>query len=216
MDVITLEAKARPAGKTAAKAARREDSVPCVLYGHGAEPRTFSVPRLSLRKLIHTNEFHTVNVVLDGKTYTCVLKDVDFHPISDQAIHADFQVLNAKEKITIKIPVHYSGNPIGVRNGGSLKTIINKVEIKCLPEFLPNFLDIDISKLKIGQSILVKTLSLAGIEIKAPANQTMVAVVRPRTLLSIEEEEEEEAAAAAAALAAEEGAEAVEAEDDNK
>ncbi len=199
MDVITLEAKARPAGKTAAKAARREDSVPCVLYGHGTEPRTFSVPRLSLRKLIHTNEFHTVKVILDGETYSCVLKDVAFHPISDYAIHADFQVLNAKEKITIKVPVHYSGNAVGVRNGGSLKTFVNKVAIKCLPEYLPDFLSIDISKLKIGQSILVRTLNLPGIEIKAPMNQTMVSVVRPRTALSIAEEEEEEAAAIAAA-----------------
>ncbi|MDA1029445.1 MAG: 50S ribosomal protein L25 [Bacteroidetes bacterium] len=196
MEVITLEAKARLSGKTAAKAARREESVPCVLYGHGTEPRTFTIPQLSLRKLTHTNEFHTVNVILDGVTFPCVLKDVAFHPVTDLAIHADFQVLNAKEKITIKVPVHYSGNAVGVRSGGTLATFINKVSIKCLPEFLPNFLNIDISKLKIGQSILVRTLQLPGIEIKAPMNQTMVAVVRPRTALSIEEEEEEVAVAA--------------------
>jgi large subunit ribosomal protein L25 len=207
MEVITLEAKARPAGKTAVKAARREEAVPCVLYGHGAEPRSFQVQEINLRDLIYTDQFHTVAIQLDGTQYDCVLKDVDFHPVTDRVIHADFQVLNPKEKITIKVPVHYSGNAIGVRNGGSLKTFVHKIAIKCFPENLPEFLSVDISKLKIGQSILVRTFNVPGIEIKAPADQTLVSIIRPRTALSIEEEEEEEAAAAAAAAAEGEAAE---------
>jgi len=151
-----------------------------------------------------------VSINLDGDQFDCVLKDVDFHPVTDRLIHADFQVLNPKEKITIKVPVHYSGNAAGVRNGGALKTFVHKIAIKCFPENLPDHLEVDITALKIGQSILVRTFNVPGIEIKAPADQTLVSIIRPRTALSLEEEEEEEAAAAAAAAAAAEGGEGAE------
>ncbi|NQV73639.1 50S ribosomal protein L25 [bacterium] len=205
MDVITLEAKARLAGKTAAKAARREDSVPCVLYGHGIEPRSFQVKELSLRDLIYTDEFHKVSVDLEGTKYDCVLKDVDFHPVTDRVIHADFQALNPKEMITIKVPVHYTGNAPGVRNGGSLKTFVHKISIKCLPENLPDFLEVDISKLKIGQSILVRTFNVPGLEIKAASDQTLVSIIRPRVAISLDEDEDEEGAATEGAESTEGG-----------
>lgn len=207
MDVITLDAKSREAGKTAAKAARREESVPCVLYGHGTEPRSFQVVELSLRDLVYTNEFHRVEIKLDGEVFNCVLKAIDFHPVTDRIIHVDFQVLNEKERVTVKVPVHYEGNAVGVRNGGSLKTFANKITIKCLPADLPDHLSVDISKLKIGQSILVRTLKIAGVEIKAPQDQTLVSVIRPRVAIAIDEDEEGEEGAEATE-AVEESAEA--------
>jgi len=192
MDVITLEAKTRVPGKTAAKAARREEAVPCVLYGQSTEPSTFQVTELSLRDLIYTNEFHRVAINLDGKTFDCILKSVDFHPVTERIIHVDFQVLNEKELIVVKVPVHYQGNALGVRNGGALKTFVNKISLKCLPADLPDHLSVDISKLKIGQSILVRTLKIAGVEIMAPADQTLVSVIRPRVAIDLDEDEEDE------------------------
>ncbi|MDG1753530.1 MAG: 50S ribosomal protein L25 [Rhodothermales bacterium] len=191
MEVITLDAKAREAGKKAAKAARKEGNVPCVLYGRGTEPCTFEVPELSLRDLIYTDEFHTVAVEVDGKSYNCVLKSVDFHPVSDRPIHVDFLMLKEGEHITIPVPIHFSGIPMGVRNGGTRKTFLNKLAIRCMPENLPDHIEIDVTKLKIGESILVRDLKLENIEIKAAMDQTLIAIARPRVIIELDEEGEE-------------------------
>ena len=192
MEVITLDAKAREAGKKAAKAARREDEVPCVLYGQGTEPASFQVPELRLRDLIYTDEFHTVAVNLDGATYNCVLKSVDFHPVTDRPIHADFQMLKEGENISIEIPIHFSGNAMGVRNGGTKKTFVNKIMVRCLPEFLPDHIEVDITNLKIGESILVRELEVENVEIRAAKDQTLIAIARPRVIIQLDEDEEGE------------------------
>jgi len=191
MEVITLEAKAREAGKTAARIARQEEEVPCVLYGHGEEPRTFQVPELGLRSLIYTDKFHRVNVILDGKTFDCILKTVDFHPVSDRPIHADFYVLHPGELVRMRIPVHFNGIAMGVRNGGVQQEFVHKIAIECLPKNLPDFIAVEVGDLTIGQSILVRDISVEGVEIKAPGDSTLVSIRRPRAIIEIEEEEEE-------------------------
>ena len=192
MDVITLDAKAREAGKKSVKAARREEEVPCVLYGRGTEPLSFQVPALSLRDLIYTDQFHTVTVNLEGESYNCVLKSVDFHPVSDKPIHVDFIMLKEGEYITIGVPIHFEGTPMGVRNGGTRKTYLNKLVIRCLPQHLPDNIEIDVTKLKIGESILVRDLEIENLEIKAAPDQTLIAIARPRVIIELDEDEEGE------------------------
>jgi large subunit ribosomal protein L25 len=105
MDVITLDARPRGAGKKAARAVRREGYVPCVLYGHHAEPVAFAVEEKSLKPLIYTHETHLVRVTVDGGAWECILKEIAFHPVTDRPLHADFQVLQAGEKVTLAVPI---------------------------------------------------------------------------------------------------------------
>jgi len=197
MEVITLEAKAREAGKTQARLARQAEEVPCVLYGRGEEPRTFQVPELAMRDLIYTDKFHRVNVIIDGTTYDCVLKDVDFHPVTDRIIHADFYVLHPGEKVNINVPVHFDGTARGVRNGGVQQEFVHRIAIRCLPKDLPDYLGIDVTGMKIGESILVRDLKSEGIELMAPADSTLVSIRRPRLVIAIDEDDEDEEGATA-------------------
>ena len=192
MEVITLEAKAREAGKAPAKAARKAEEVPCVLYGHGEEPRAFQVPELALRDLIYTDKFHRVNVIIDGETYDCVLKDFQMHPVTDKVTHADFMVLLENEKVKIKVPVQYEGTAYGVRNGGIQQEFVHKIAIRCLPKNLPESFTVDVTDLKIGERILVRDMENEGLEILAPADSPLVSIRRPRLIIEIEEEEDEE------------------------
>jgi len=191
MEVITLEAKAREAGKGPARAARKAEEVPCVLYGHGEEPQSFQVPELALRDLIYTDKFHRVNVIVDGKTFDCVLKDYQMHPVTDRVIHADFVVLHPDEKVKIKIPVHFDGTARGVRNGGIQQEFIHRIAVRCFPKDLTESLVVDVSKLKIGERILVRDLEVNGLEVLAPADSPLVSIRRPRLVIEIDEDEEE-------------------------
>ena len=122
MNAITLEATTREVGTKASRALRRTGNVPCVLYGHNVEPVTFQVPELALRPLIYTDEFHQVELIIDGQQWTCMMKDIDFHPVSDRPIHADFQVLKRGEKITVVVPVQLTGTPLGKLEGGIVES----------------------------------------------------------------------------------------------
>lgn len=191
MEVITLEAKAREAGKAPARAARKAEEVPCVLYGHGEEPRAFQVPELALRDLIYTDKFHRVNVIIDGKTYDCVLKDYQMHPVADNVIHADFVVLHEDEKVKIKVPVHYEGTARGVRNGGVQQEFVHKIAIRCLPKNLPESFTVDVTNLKIGERILVRDMENEGLEILAAGDSPLVSIRRPRQVIVLDDDEEE-------------------------
>ncbi len=191
MDVITLAAAARQTGKGAARAVRRAGNVPCVLYGHNVEPVAFQLEEKSLKPLIYTNETRLVQLELDGHSWECIVKDIDFHPVSDRPLHADFQVLQKGEKITLTVPVRYLGTPVGQTEGGNTTFIVTELEIRCMPKDIPSYIDVDISGLDIGDAIHVGALDLPGVEIEAPEDQTLVTVVPPRVHVEPEPEVEE-------------------------
>lgn len=194
MEGITLDVTPRETGKKAVRDARRAEMVPCVMYGFEESPKSFNAPELAMRKLIYTDEFNRINVVFEGKTYECVLKKVDFHPVTDKPIHADFQILHPGEKINLKIPVHFEGVSIGQKNGAIAQTFVNEVRVRCLPKDLPNHVKVDISPLRIGQSLMVKDLDIEGLEFLTPAHQTLVTITVPRGIVAADEEEDEAAA----------------------
>lgn len=210
MEGITLDVTPRETGKKAVRDSRRSEMVPCVMYGFEESPKSFNAPELAMRKLIFTDEFHRINVVFEGKTYECVLKKVDFHPVTDKPIHADFQILHPGEKINLKIPVHFEGVSIGQKNGAIAQTFVNEVRVRCLPKDLPNHVKVDISPLRIGQSLMVKDLVIDGIEFLTPAHQTLVTITVPRGIVA---DEDEDADAEAVEGELEEGAEGAEAEE---
>ncbi len=197
MQTITLEAKPRQTGKRAAKDIRRQGWVPCILYGHHVAPIPFQVPELALRPLIYTTETHVVQLQLDGQTWECILKDVEFHPVTDRPIHADFQVLQRGEKITVSVPVQVVGSAIGVQRGGVLHVVAHELEVRCLPQHIPAHIEVDVSALDIGDAIHVGDLKLEGLEFEDSPDQVVV-VVEPPTVRGLLEEEGEAAPGAAA------------------
>lgn len=192
MKSITINGSQRESvGKKATKALRNAGQVPCVIYG-GDKPLHFSSPELAFSKLVYTPNAHTVVIVLDnGVEYNAVMQDIQFHPVTDKIIHIDFYQLFDDKMVTMDIPVRLEGNSPGVRNGGRLLFRKRKLTIKALPAKLPDFFDIDISKLKIGQNISVGSLLSDDFSILHPDTTVVVQVKTARTAVAIDDEDEE-------------------------
>ena len=186
-------------GTSDAKKVRREGKVPCVLYG-GAEQVHFLADTRDFKQLIYTPEVHQVKVNLNGKEYNTLLKDVQYHPVTDAVIHADFLELADDKAVSTAIPVKVTGNAPGVIAGGKLQQKLRKVKVKALPGQLPDFVHVDISKMQIGDSIKAGALSIDNVEILDSANAVVVAVKTSRAAASAKD-----AAAGAAPEAAKEG-----------
>jgi large subunit ribosomal protein L25 len=191
-------------GKKSTKKVRKDDSVPCVIYGTEKNIH-FQAPELSFKKLVYTHEAHVVKLDIEGQEYNVVLHDMQFHPVTDKILHADFVQIFANKPITIDIPVTITGDAIGVKTGGKLYVNRRHLKVRGLTEDLPEELIVDVTDLKIAHSIKVGELKFDKIELLDPKITTVVTVATSRVVLKTEEEEAAEAAAAAAAA---EGAEA--------
>ncbi len=194
MDVITLEAQPREVGRKTARATRRAGNVPCILYGHRVEPVAFQVSEKNLHPLIYTQETHLITVNLDSNSWKCVVKDIAFHPITDRPMHADFQVLQEGEQVTLSVPVRYLGTAIGHTQGGRLSFMLHELEVSCLPKDIPSYIDVDITEVGIGDAIHVGELEIENVDIHAPADQVLMTVIKPRVVVeevALDEEGEE-------------------------
>jgi large subunit ribosomal protein L25 len=192
MKSITIKGSERESvGKKASKALRNAGKVPCVVYG-GEKPLHFSADELAFRDLVYTPNAHTVVVELDnGNKLKAILQDIQFHPVTDKILHIDFYQLFADKELTMNIPVRLQGSSPGVRNGGRLLFRNRKLAIKALPDNLPDFFDIDISKLKIGDNITVASLMNDSFSILHPETTVVVQVKTARSAVVIEDEDEE-------------------------
>ncbi|WP_396632388.1 50S ribosomal protein L25/general stress protein Ctc [Maribacter sp. R86514] len=192
MKAITIKGSERESvGKKATKALRNAGKVPCVVYG-GDKPLHFSADELAFRDLVYTPNAHTVAIELDGGTSVkAIMQDIQFHPVTDAIIHIDFYQLFDDKMVTMNIPVTLEGNSPGVRNGGRLLFRKRKLAIKALPSKLPDFFNVDISKLKIGQNISVASLVSEDFTILHPESQVVVQVKTARTAVVTDDEDEE-------------------------
>ncbi|MBI5916884.1 MAG: 50S ribosomal protein L25 [Bacteroidetes bacterium] len=192
MDTITINGAPRAnAGKTAAKSDRNAGTIPCVMYGAG-ENVHFTTTADQLRDLIYTGEFKTVNVNVDGKSYKCILKEVQYHPVTDAVWHIDFLQLVNGRSIKVEVPLRFEGVSPGVRSGGKFIQKIRSVKIKTKPEFLVDEMKADISKMKLGQSLRVRDIvAVNGVEIINPIALPIATVTIPRGLKSALVDEEE-------------------------
>lgn len=192
MKSITIKGSERESvGKKATKALRNAGKVPCVVYG-GDKPIHFSANELAFKKLVYTPNAHTVKVDLDGDAkIKAVMQDIQFHPVTDKILHIDFYQLFDDKPVTMDIPVRLHGNSPGVRNGGRLLFRKRKLAIKALPDDLPDFFDVDISTLKIGDNITVESLLNDDFTILHP-DTTVVVQVKTQRAAIVEEVEEEE------------------------
>lgn len=192
MKSITIKGSQRESvGKVATKALRNAGKVPCVLYG-GDKPIHFSADELEFKNLVYTPSAHTVVIDLEGgKKFDAVLQDIQFHPVTDSILHIDFYQLFEDKPVTMKIPVRLVGSSPGVRSGGRLLFRKRKLDIRALPSQLPDFFDIDISKLKIGGNISVESLVNDNFTILHPDTTVVVQVKTARAAVVVDDEEEE-------------------------
>ncbi len=207
MKSITINGSQRESvGKKATKALRNAGQVPCVLYG-GDKPVHFAAAELAFSKLVYTPNAHTVVINLEnGETLNAVLQDIQFHPVTDKILHVDFYQLFEDKEIALNIPVQLVGNSKGVKNGGVLRRNNRKLRIKALPVNLPDFIEIDITPLKIGDKVAVGDLPSDKYSFLHSDNTVVCQIKTSRT--AVEDEEEDEEAAEGAEAPATEGAEA--------
>lgn len=188
MQVVTIKGEIRTdLGKKGAKETRDNGKIPCVLYG-GKEVVHFSTTLNEVRHLIYTPDFKVANVEVDGKPFRCIVKEKQFHPVTDQIIHLDFLRLEEGHSVKVEIPVRFQGTSPGVKNGGKLLQKIRSVKIKALPENIVDELTVDISHLDLGQSIRIRDIQPGdGIEILNAPGTPVATVEIPRALRSAQQ-----------------------------
>ena len=203
MKTVSMSGSLRESvGKKDAKRNRREGKVPCVIYG-GKEQIKFVMEEKLFVKILFTDAVYLLKINLGGTVYDAVLQDIQYHPVSDRVLHADFLEILPGKKVTIAIPVKLEGVAPGVLKGGKLNKKLRKIKIKGLVEDLPDFITLNINDLNIGDSIKVRDIKNDKLEFLDTPNSVVVSVKTARGATA--EEEAEEAAAAAKAA---EGAEA--------
>lgn len=193
-------------GTSKANNLRKEEKLPAVIYG-GKENVHFTVNEVKFNKIINTPEVYFIDLDIDGAKFKAIIKDVQFHPVTDRVLHIDFLEVSEDKALTIKVPVKLTGRSKGVANGGTLKTPKTSLEINGLPNAIPENIEIDITSLKIGDSIKVGELDFPGLTFLGADNAVVVGVKMSRAAVVAEEEEEEGEAAEGEEATAEAAAE---------
>jgi large subunit ribosomal protein L25 len=187
MKTVALTGELRPnLGSKYSNALRNEGKVPCVLYGEGNLIHFF-VYSPDFKALVYTPNTYKVQLTIEGKKYMAILQEMQFHPVNEAIMHADFLSVTDIKPITVTIPVTVSGNSPGVRAGGKLIQKIQRVKIKGLISHIPDNIDINIDQLDLGQSIKVKDLSISNVEILDNKDNAVVSVKMTRNVVKAEE-----------------------------
>lgn len=167
--------------KSSTKKIRKEGLIPGVFYSKSIKPIPIDVSDKAINPLVFTSKTHLISLELDGhEAYECIIKDVQFDPVTDKLIHFDLLGLTKGEKIKLEIPIQLAGSPIGVREGGIIQQVMHKVEIECLPKNIPEHIVVDVSNLKLGDSIHISDLKIEDIEFTDPADSLIVQVTHPK------------------------------------
>lgn len=177
--------------KSDLKKMRKEGKVPCVVYGNKMENLIFSVTAKDLKTITHTPKSYLINLEIDGKNYLSIFHQVQYHPLTDEALHVDFLAISSDKPVVIDVPVVIEGNSEGVKQGGRLMVSTRKLKVSAPVDLLPDQLTVDITNLQLGKTIVAGDLSFEGIQIVSPKSTIICAVKMTRAALG--------AAAAAAA-----------------
>lgn len=185
MEAVIVSGQVRSdLGKKATKAVRAEGNIPAVLYSKDNVVH-FSVTPKSVKGLVYTPEFKVANVTLDGKVHRAIVKDIQFHPVTDEILHIDFLSLSDGHTVKLQVPVRFVGTSPGIRAGGKLIQAVRRVAIKTVPEKMVTELTLDISKLELGQSIRIRDIApIDGIEIMTTPGTPVGTIEIPRALRS--------------------------------
>lgn len=182
----TLELKGQKReniGKRGSKDLRITEMIPCVIYG-GTAPVHFSAELAELKNFIYSPEVYFANITIDGAAYKGVMKEVQFHPVTDDLHHVDFFEVKEDKKVKISLPVKVVGNSVGVRSGGRLAVNVRKLHVEALPKDLPDFIEIDITNMNIGDKLRIAEMKLDGVTFLDAANVVVAAVTVTRNTKS--------------------------------
>ncbi|WEK35804.1 MAG: 50S ribosomal protein L25 [Candidatus Pseudobacter hemicellulosilyticus] len=192
MKTITIEGQLRTeTGKKATRQLRSQGLVPGVIYG-GAQEVSFAAPVLAFKSLVYTPDFQLAEIKVDGKSYRCILKDLQFDKVSDELAHMDFLELQDEKEVIATVPIRFTGASAGVKAGGKLVTKMKSLKIKTLPKYLRENIEVDITALELNGNIRVEDVPVENIEILNSPRIPIASVVMTRQL------KQEEAAAPAA------------------
>jgi large subunit ribosomal protein L25 len=180
--------KREAVGKKDAKKIRKDGKIPCVLYG-GAEIKHFVAPINSFKKAIYTPSVYIVGLNINGVESKAVLQDIQFHPVSDAIQHIDFLEINDNEPVTISIPIRLEGLAAGVKAGGKLQQMQRRLKVKGLPQFLPDYLNIDVTEVGLGGTVKVGKLHFENLELLDDKNVVVAAVKLTRAARGLQQEE---------------------------
>ena len=196
MKTVVVKGQRRTAlGKKNSKKLREQEIVPAVLYG-GEEPIHFAVPFSDLRKLVYTPNVYLIDLDIDGQVYPALMQDVQWHAVEEQILHVDFLMIGSEKAIKIEVPVKITGLAKGIKAGGKLKINLRRLKVKALAANLPDVIEVDVTKLEIGQNIKVGDLKFDNLEFLDNKSNVVVAVITTRAAKSASgfaEEEEEKA-----------------------
>lgn len=192
MKTITIEGQLRTEiGKKATRQLRSQGLVPGVIYG-GTQEIAFSAPVLAFKSIVYTPDFQLADIKVDGKTYKCILKDIQFDKVSDELSHLDFLELVQDKAVIATIPIKFTGASQGVKDGGRLITKVKSLKVKTLPQHLKENIEVDITSLELNGNIRVEDVQEPNYEILNSPRIPIASVVMTRQL------KQEEAAAPAA------------------
>ncbi len=196
MKSITIKASKREnSGKKGSTDLRRAGMVPGILYG-GAEQTLVKIDERQFKNLVYTPNVYLVDLDIDGQVIKAVLQDIQFHPVTDRVMHADFLLVTDDKPVVIAIPVITEGASVGVVAGGKLTVNRRRLKVKGLASALVDTISINISDLKIGDSVKINEVKINGLEILDPASDVVLSVKATRAARVEDEEEEKEDAAA--------------------
>jgi large subunit ribosomal protein L25 len=193
MKTVSLSGSLREnVGKKDTKALRRAEMVPCVMYGNGEEQVHFATEAKNFKKILFTPETYIIDFDINGKVYKTILQDIQYHPVTDEVLHADFYIVKEEKPITVTLPIALEGSAAGVMRGGKLKKGIRKVKVCGLIKDLPDYVKVNISNVNINESIKVKDLNIENVKPVTPGYTVIVAVNMARgASISTEEESAE-------------------------
>lgn len=192
MKAVSLSGSSRKnVGKKDAKGLRAQGQVPCVVYG-GEDQTHFSVDLVAFSKFVYTADVFKFELELDGKKVEAILKDLQFDPVTDRIIHADFLEIIEGKPVKMELPVHISGNSIGVKNGGRLATNFRRIAVQGMPKDFPEAIEMDITKLRIGQSLRIKDINVPNVTLLHNPESVVVGVRTARGAMEDDESEEGE------------------------
>ena len=190
MEKVILTANQRKnITKSSRSELRRSGRIPGIYYSKHGSPIAIDVNEKAINPLVYTTETHLISLQLNAnEEYDCVIKDVQFDPITDKVIHFDLLGLTSGETFQLEVPIQFHGNPVGVKEGGVLQTLLHKLDIECLPKDIPQHIDINLQDLKLGDSIHVKDLVVENVEILNPADTVIAAVTHPKAEVEVSAE----------------------------
>jgi large subunit ribosomal protein L25 len=180
MSEVVLNATVRTQTGKEAHKLRYEEKIPGIYYSRGEENINITATPLAMKPLIYTTSTHIVNLKLDnGVTKTCILRDVQFDPITDRPVHFDLQGVKENEELTVQIPVILAGSPKGVKDGGTLQFIMHKIRVSCLPKYIPEHIELNVTELGMNDSIHIRDIKIENVKVLDNESAAVVAVVPP-------------------------------------